>query len=166
MVCNFCKNFIFHTHRYKPRFNRHQLPLWSFWSTLLYIFHLRLVLFLLTLCICVEWIPIKENIPNQGAMKFRWINMITFHFIKKHRWLYGYLKYRLIKKTRSSRPEVFLQIWQNSQENTCARISFLIKLQTACFIKNEALVHVYSCEFCEFLRTTFLQNTCGGCFWN
>ena len=26
--------------------------------------------------------------------------------------------------------KVFLEIWQNSQENTCARVSFLIKLQT------------------------------------
>ena len=48
---------------------------------------------------------------------------------------------------RSSRPEVFckrvfLEILQNSQENTCARVSFLTKLQA------EAL-----------------QNTSGGCFW-
>ena len=85
----------------------YQLPYRSFSSTFLYVFHLRLVLFLLTLCICVEWIPIKENIPNQGAMKFRWINMITFHFIKRHWSLYGYLKYRLIKKSKSNRPEVF-----------------------------------------------------------
>ena len=37
---------------------------------------------------------------------------------------------------RSSRPEVFsekafLEISQNSQENTCARASFLTKLQTS-----------------------------------
>ena len=31
----------------------------------------------------------------------------------------------------SSRPEVFLEISQNSQENTCARDSFLIKLQAS-----------------------------------
>ena len=31
---------------------------------------------------------------------------------------------------RSSRP-VFLEIWQNSQENTCSRDSILIKLQAA-----------------------------------
>ena len=39
------------------------------------------------------------------------------------------------KTARSSHPEVFckkklfLKISQNSQENTCARVSFLIKLQ-------------------------------------
>ena len=31
---------------------------------------------------------------------------------------------------RSSVEKVFLEILQNSQENTCARVSFLIKLQT------------------------------------
>ena len=46
---------------------------------------------------------------------------------------------------------------QNSQENTCARVSFLIKLQaTVCnFIKKETLVQVFSCEFCEIPKNTF-----------
>ena len=40
----------------------------------------------------------------------------------------------MIADDRSSRPEVFckkvlLKISQNSQENTCAKVSFLIKLQ-------------------------------------
>ena len=52
--------------------------------------------------------------------------------------------------------EVFLEISQNSQENTCARVSFLIKLQEACnFIKKEALAQVFSCEFCEISENTF-----------
>ena len=35
--------------------------------------------------------------------------------------------------------KVFLEIWQNSQENTCARVSFLMKLQVkaSIFIKKE-----------------------------
>ena len=43
---------------------------------------------------------------------------------------------------KSSRPEVFyekvfLEISQNSQENTCARVSFQIKLQVwGCFLMN------------------------------
>ena len=37
--------------------------------------------------------------------------------------------------------KVFFKVSQNSQENTCARVSFLIKLQ--------ALTQVFSCEFCE-----------------
>ena len=43
------------------------------------------------------------------------------------------------------------------QENTCERVSFLIKLQAlACiFIKKETLVQVLSCEFCEIFKNTF-----------
>ena len=54
-----------------------------------------------------------------------------------------------------------LKISKNSQENTCARVSFLIKLQEACnLIKIETLAQVFSCEFCEkSLKTPFLQNT-------
>ena len=35
--------------------------------------------------------------------------------------------------------KVFLDISQNSQENTCVRVSFLIKLQGCNFIKKETL---------------------------
>ena len=44
--------------------------------------------------------------------------------------------------------KVFLEISQNSQENTCARVSFLIKL-----------AQVFSCEFCEISKNTFFQRT-------
>ena len=51
---------------------------------------------------------------------------------------------------------VFLKTLQKSQENTCARVSFPIKLQVSCnFIKNEALVQVFSCGFCEIFKNTF-----------
>ena len=58
---------------------------------------------------------------------------------------------------RCSVKKVFLEISQNSQENTCARASFLIKLQSwACnFIKDEALAQVFSYEFCEISKNTF-----------
>ena len=45
---------------------------------------------------------------------------------------------------------MFLEISQNSQENICARASFLIKLNR-CFRVN----------FAKFLRIPFLQNTSG-----
>ena len=38
--------------------------------------------------------------------------------------------------------KVFLEISQSSQENTCARVSFLMKLQAAC-------------EFCEISKNIF-----------
>ena len=48
---------------------------------------------------------------------------------------------------RCSVKNVFLDFSQYSQENTCVRVSFLIKL--------EALAQVYSCEFCEISVSTF-----------
>ena len=42
---------------------------------------------------------------------------------------------------------MFLEISQNSQENTCAWASFLIKLQ--------AQAQVFSFEFCEISKSTF-----------
>ena len=53
--------------------------------------------------------------------------------------------------------KVFLEISQNSQENSCVRVSFLIKLQASPwnFIKKEALAQVFSYEFCEISKNTF-----------
>ena len=70
---------------------------------------------------------------------------------------------------------VLKKISQHSPENTCARVSFLIKLQvvtrnfikkdtqtvTCNFIKKETLAQVFSCKFCEILRTPLLQSTSG-----
>ena len=67
---------------------------------------------------------------------------------------------------RSSRPEVFcenvfLEISQNSQENTCARDSFLIKLQ-ALGLKPATLLKsfwhkCFPVNFAKFLRTPFFK---------
>ena len=51
---------------------------------------------------------------------------------------------------RCSVKKAVLEISQNSQENTCARVSFLIKL---------ILTHVLSCEFCEISKNNFLHGT-------
>ena len=40
--------------------------------------------------------------------------------------------------------KVFFEISQNPQENTCASVSFLIKLQ--------ALAQVFSCKFCKISK--------------
>ena len=62
---------------------------------------------------------------------------------------------------RCSVKKVFLEILPNSRENTCARVSFLIKLQaeTCSFIKKETLAQVFSCEFCEISKNTFSYRT-------
>ena len=53
--------------------------------------------------------------------------------------------------------KVFLEILQNSQENTCSRVSFLIELQasTCNVIKKETLTQMFFCEFCEIFKNTF-----------
>ena len=62
---------------------------------------------------------------------------------------------------RCSIKKVFLKILQNSQENTCGRVSFLIKLQAeACnFIKKETLTQEFSYEFFEISKNTFSYRT-------
>ena len=56
---------------------------------------------------------------------------------------------------------VFLEISEISEENTCARVSFLIKLQayTFNFIKKETLAQVLSCEICKISKNTFPYRT-------
>ena len=55
---------------------------------------------------------------------------------------------------RCSAEKVFWEIPQNSQENTYAKVSFLIN-----FIKKEALAQVFSCELREISKNTFLYGT-------
>ena len=64
---------------------------------------------------------------------------------------------------RCSVKKVFLEISQNSQENTCARDSFLIKLQAnpATLLKKSLWYRYFHVNFAKFLRTRFLQNTSG-----
>ena len=52
---------------------------------------------------------------------------------------------------------MFLEISQNLQENTCVRVSFLIKLQVSVgnSINKETLTQLFSCEFCEITKNTF-----------
>ena len=62
---------------------------------------------------------------------------------------------------KSSRPEfsvkkLFLEISQNSQENTCARVSGLVP---ATLLKMRLLMRLFSCEFCEISKNTFLHKT-------
>ena len=71
-------------------------------------------------------------------------------------------------KHRISRPEVFykkvlLEISQNSQENTCAGDSFLIKLQAppTTSLKKRLWHRCFPVNFAKFLRTPFSQNTLG-----
>ena len=59
---------------------------------------------------------------------------------------------------RCSAKNVLWEISQNSRGNTCARVSFLIKLACS-FIKKETLVQVFSYEFCKISKNTFSCRT-------
>ena len=53
---------------------------------------------------------------------------------------------------RCSVKKVFLEISQNSQENTSARVS---EASSCNFIKKETKTQVFSCEFCEISKNIF-----------
>ena len=75
--------------------------------------------------------------------------LITMVRLKRHQ-LEAVVQRCAVKK-------VFLDFSQNSLENICSRVSFLIKLQA--FIKKETLAQVFSCEFYEISKNTFLHTT-------
>ena len=58
---------------------------------------------------------------------------------------------------------MFLNILQNLQENICARVSFLIKLQVApaTLLKKALWRRCFPVNFAKFLRAPFQQNTSG-----
>ena len=62
---------------------------------------------------------------------------------------------------RCSLKKLILKFTQNLRENTCATVSFSIKLQISAgnFIKKETLTRVFSCEFCEFFKNTVFRRT-------
>ena len=49
---------------------------------------------------------------------------------------------------RCSVKKMFLEIWQNSQENTC-------RPEPYNFVKKETLAQVFFCEFCVISKNTF-----------
>ena len=69
---------------------------------------------------------------------------------------------------RCSAKEVFLEISQNSQENSCARDSFLIKLscrpRPPTLFKKNIWHRSFPVNFAKFLRTPFSQHTSNGGF--
>ena len=71
---------------------------------------------------------------------------------------------------RCSEKKLFLRISQNFQASTCARVSFLIKLQALGLnlnlLKKRVWHWYFSVNYARFLRTPFLLNTSGSCFWN
>ena len=83
-----------------------------------------------------------------------WSVWVSFAFLEKAR----PNRYCLRKETkavirRCSVKKVFLEISQNSQENTCA------SCRPATLLKKESLALVFSCKFCEISQNNFLYRT-------
>ena len=57
---------------------------------------------------------------------------------------------------RCSVKEVLLEISQNSQENSCTKVSFLIKLQPSTLLKKRLWDRCFPVNFAKFLRAAFL----------
>ena len=62
-------------------------------------------------------------------------------------WLRNSIKSQYKESPTASvlKKKIFWKISQNSQENTCTRVSFLIRMTPA---------QIFSCEFCEIFKTT------------
>ena len=101
-----------------------------------------------------------ENFTNQRCFPVSFQNLRNF---QKHLFnrtppvaASGKLKAEAVVR-RCFVKKVFFEILLNSQENTCAKVSFL-QPQECNFIKIESLTQVFSYEFCEHLsKNTFLS---------
>ena len=69
----------------------------------------------------------------------------------------------MINHKKQKQPEVFCEISQNSEENTCASLFFnkVAGLRPETFLKKRLCTGVQPVSFVKFLRTPFLQNTSG-----
>ena len=76
-----------------------------------------------------------------------WNNIAAYGLVVNsiHTSKYGFVRATEAVAKRCSVKKVFLEISQNSQENTCVRDSFLIK----------SLAQVFSFEFCGISKSTF-----------
>ena len=94
------------------------------------------------------------NLNNLWSQKVGQSMMIIYsnYFVEVHEVLHCV---RSSHRRLSVRKDV-IRTPQNSQKNTCARASFLIKLQASgLIIKKETLAQVLSCEFCDISKNTF-----------
>ena len=96
-----------------------------------------------------------------GSQKYNWQVNLLFDAIFAIE-----VKQNLCKKKqppeRCSITKGVLKSFAKSLQKTCARVFFLIKLQAwglELYITKETLTQVFSSEFCEIFKNTFLQNT-------
>ena len=103
----------------------------------------------------------KILFPNSFAVKTSWFIYIIMrnHHLKKNanqNWITTMIR---SSHQRCSIKKVFLEILQNSREDTCARVSFLIKPGPATLLKRRLWHRSFPVNFAKFLKTPFLQRT-------
>ena len=103
----------------------------------------------------------SNTIPFYISIHFIFPDVITGYNLTNELTSVTECKYDLFN-LRCSTKKVFLEISQNSQENTCAKVSFLLKfagLMRATLLKIRPWHRRFPANFVKFLRTSFLQNT-------
>ena len=112
---------------------------------------------------CREWSDAteKDSLSTTFFLK-KVLPRIFFKFsVTGVLFILGHISNKFNKgRVRSRCPVVFckkgvFKSSQNSQENTCASVSFLIKfLKNKLLFKKQTLAQVFSCEFCEISNNT------------
>ena len=74
-----------------------------------------------------SFFTLSELLVTSALLKINLLQTLNLTRLKKNRIIY--FRWLEVVVQKFSVKEVFLEISQNSQENTCARVSFLIKMQ-------------------------------------
>ena len=116
--------------------------------------------FIINLCrfpMSVQLIYWRCNKISLDSSSYFYIVFIWIYAVCAHRHVITFCYQPEAVVQGCSVKKLFLEISQNSQENTCAIDSFLIKLQASAqqFIKKESLAQLFFCEFCETSKNTF-----------
>ena len=112
---------------------------------------------------CLEhlrWLLLKgiENQSVKGVLPI--LHQIKKLHLKNTGHVYSFIESAEISEAVAqtcSVKKLFSEISQKSQENTCARVSFLTKLQAS--IIKQTLAQVFFCEFCKSSRNTSSHRT-------
>ena len=88
-------------------------------------------------------------------------NCVRVYDLKSNGRYIFFLKSTEAVAQRCSVKKLFIEISQNSYQNTCVRVSFFVKLQASIcnFIKKETLAQVFPCEFCKIFKNTLSYRT-------
>ena len=130
-------------------------------------------------------IQIQHRILLKARLSTHVLSLITFILLLTliakslmHRYQFIFLMILILRNFKElvieavaltcSAKKVFLEISQNSQENTCARVSFIIKfagLRSATLLKRRLQHRYFPVYFAKFLRTPFYRTPLDDCFF-